>query len=217
MSDADKSLEWISVQLDKSAEDFTFPDLGHGYYFAIDARLHAHSDPDRWALVVEVVGYNPRGGDVLDVLHTYGNCLTSGDPGIDNEDFLGRIDNFEEVEDEDEPETATGADVVVRGSRIRLSAQPGEELSAMFRRLVPSHRHLLLADDVELRRRIPTDIPEILRLEEWHQPDLFETKPSQSEVYRQVAEVLATADPARYRPTEAPNTYWSNWPDSGSL
>lgn len=39
MSSEDKSAEWILGQLDQSAEDFTFPDLGHGYSFAIDARL----------------------------------------------------------------------------------------------------------------------------------------------------------------------------------
>ena len=217
MPDASKSTEWILAQLDKSAEDFTFPDLGHGYYFAIDSRLHAYADTDRWALIVEAVGYNPRAGDVIDVLHTFGNCLTGGQPGFENEDFLGRIDNFDEVEDDDQPETATGAAVVVRGRRIDLKAEPEEELIEVFRRLVPARRDLLLADTEELRRRIPADIPEVLRLEEWHQPDLFETKPSESEVYQQLAEVLATADPCRYRPTEQPNTHWSNWPDSGGL
>ncbi|GAA1241838.1 DUF7003 family protein [Oryzihumus leptocrescens] len=217
MPEVSKSTDWILSQLDRSAEDFTFPDLGHGYYFAIDSRLHAYSDVDRWAMIVETVGYNPRGGDVLDVLHVYGNCLTDGQPGFENEDFLGRIDNFEEVEDEAEPEMSTGADVIIRGRRINLFAQPGEDLPAVFRRLVPAHRDLLLAHEDELRRRIPADIPEVLTLEEWHQPDLFETTPSQSEVYRQLADVLATADPARYRPTELPNTHWSNWPDSGSL
>lgn len=217
MPRGDTTVEWILAQFDASAEDFTFPDLGHGYHFAIDARLHAYADFDRWALVVETVGYNPRAGDVLDVLHTYGNCLTSGGPGVENDDFLGRIDNFDDVEDEDEPETAGAANPVVRGTHLELSPQAGEDLSAVFRRLVPAHRDLLLADEVELRRRIPRDIPEILRLEEWHQPNLFETKPSHSEVYRQLAEVLATADPSRYRPSEEPNTHWTRWPDSGGL
>src|SRR6478672_27633 len=111
MPEVSKSTDWILSQLDRSAADFTFPDLGHGYYFAIDSRLHAYSDVDRWAMIVETVGYNPRGGDVL---HVYGNCLTDGQPGFENEDFLGRIDNFAEVEDEDEPEMSTGADVIIR-------------------------------------------------------------------------------------------------------
>jgi len=41
--------------------------------------------------------------------------------------------------------------------------------------------------------------------------------PSKSHAYRLIAEVLATADAGRYRPTEAPNTHWTNWPESGEL
>ena len=212
-----KSAVWVLSQLDSSAEDFTFPDLGHGYYFAIDARLHAYSDADRWALIVEAVGFNARAGDVLDDVHTYGNCLTSGEAGFVNGDFLGRIDNFTEVEAEDEPETWTGSDIIVRGQRIPGAGKPGDDLAAVFRSLVPAHRELLLASDGELRRCIPADLPEIPRLDEWHQPDLFETKPSESQVYQQIAEALVTGDPALYRPTEGPDTHWTNWPDSGSL
>lgn len=212
-----KSVEGILEQLDKSAQDFTFPDLSHGYQFAIDARTHAFADAERWALIVETVGYNPRAGDVLDVVHTFGNCLTSGAPGFENDDFHGRIDNFEDVEDPDEPETVRSGVLVVRGHRVDMPVEAGEHLAAVFRRLVPAHRELLLADQSELRRRLPVDLPEVLPLDEWHQPDLFETKPSESEHYRLIAEVLASGDPGRYRPTAEPNTHWSNWPDSGSL
>jgi uncharacterized protein DUF7003 len=75
----------------------------------------------------------------------------------------------------------------------------------------------MLAEESELRRRIPADLPEVLRLDEWHQPDIIDRQPSETETYRLLAEVLATANPTRYRPTLPPNTHWSNWPDSGSL
>jgi hypothetical protein len=81
----------------------------------------------------------------------------------------------------------------------------------------PSASSLAAADEQELPARIPEDLPEVLRLDQSHQPDLFEQPPSASEVYRLVAEVITTGDVARYRPTLAPNTHWSNWPDSGSL
>ena len=109
------------------------------------------------------------------------------------------------------------ATMIVRGMPVDVAAQPGEELVTVFRRLVPEHREALLAVEDELRRRVPADLPEILRLEEWSQPDLFVTRPSESETYRQLADVVAAADPSRYSPTEAPNTHWSNWPASGSL
>jgi hypothetical protein len=211
-------VENILEQLDACCRDFLFPDLNNGYYYAVDARLHAFRDDERWALTVETVGYNPRGVNLFDVLHTYGNCLTRGRPGFENEDFLARVDNMAEVEDRDNPEVYRGdVPIIVRGVPLAVTARAGEYLWETFRRLVPAHRDLLLADERELRARIPEDLPEVLRLDQWHQPDLLEQPPSAGEVYRLVAEVITTGDVARYRPTLAPNTHWSNWPDSGAL
>ena len=137
----------ILSQLDRAAADYTCPDVGHGYHRAIDARLHVFGDADRWALVVELVGYNPRAGDVVDVRHVFGNCLTRGLPGTDNDDFFGRIDNMDEIEVED-GERFRGGVPVVRGVAVQVSGVEGDEL----------------------RRRIPSDLPEILTLDEWHQP-----------------------------------------------
>ncbi|MDG4782434.1 hypothetical protein O7614_22480 [Micromonospora sp. WMMD961] len=208
----------ILDQLDIAAADFMFPDLGHGYYYAVDARLHAYRDAQRWALIVEALGYSPRAGNLVDVLHVFGNCLTEGEPGYGNEDFLSRIDNWDEIEDVDQPEVYDGAPIVVRGRRITVTAKRGEELVDVLRRLVPDHRELLLADEAELRRRIPADLPEIIRLDQWHHPDLLQdTLPSQSMAFRQLADVLTTGDVGRYAPDLPPNTHWSNWPESGNL
>ncbi len=180
--------------------------------------VRAFGDAARWALVVEAVGYNPRAGNLIDVVHTFGNCLTSGAPGYENEDFHGRIENMDDVESRDDPERYLGATgLVVRGHAIGVDAPKGEELSSTFRRLVPAHRDLLFGDDAEVRRRLPADLPQLLQLEEWNHPDLFEMPPSQSETYQLIAVVLESLAPTRYRPTLAPNTHWSNWPDSGSL
>ncbi|WP_367320808.1 hypothetical protein [Streptomyces sp. HUAS ZL42] len=209
-------VENILAQLDKCADEFTFPDLGHGYFSAVDARMHLFRDPERWALIVETVGYNPRMGNLVDVLHVFGNCLTAGGPGFANEGFLDRVENMEEIDDEEE--YAGDAPVVVRGWPLVVDMEPGEPLEDVFRALVPEHRDLLLADEAELWSRIPADLPKVLQLEEWHQPeDLVEAPPSASETYQQIAEVLASGDISRYRPSLSPNTHWSNWPDSGQL
>lgn len=180
--------------------------------------MRAFGDAERWALVVETVGYNPRGGNLIDVVYTFGNCLTSGAPGFENEDFHDRIENMEDVESWDDPERYSGtAPLVIRGNAIRITAPKGAELYSVFRWLVPAHRDLLFGDDAEVRRRLPADLPQLLQLEEWNQPDPFDTPPSQSETYQLIAVLLASLDPSRYRPTLAPNTHWSNWPESGSL
>jgi hypothetical protein len=89
----------------------------------------------------------------------------------------------------------------------------------VFRLLVPEHRHLLLADEPELRRRMPTDLPRVLVLDEWwhRQPERYDQVPSETETFQQLAAVLATGDLTAYRPSKAANTHWSNWPESGSM
>jgi hypothetical protein len=207
----------ILAQLDACAEEFAFPDLNHGYNYAVDARLHLFRDPERWALVAETVGYNPRAGNLVDVVHVYGNCLTAGGPGFVNEDFLDRVENMAVIDDDEESYTGE-APVVVRGQPLAVDAVPGDPLEDVFRKLVPEHRNLLFADETELRSRIPDDLPKVLQLEEWHQPQFSaEEPPSESETYQQIAEVLASGDIGRYRPSHPPNTHWSNWPDSGQL
>ncbi|GAB3845942.1 hypothetical protein GCM10027610_063180 [Dactylosporangium cerinum] len=150
------------------------------------------------------------------MLHVFGNCLTQGVPGFEDGDFLDRVDNWDEIEDDDEPETYRGGPIVVRGQAITVAAAPGADLEDVLRLLVPQHRDLLLADESELRRRIPADLPEVLRLDEWEHPDVHQQPPSDSPTFRQIADVLVTGDVDRYTPGP-PNTHWSNWPESGSL
>jgi hypothetical protein len=122
---------------------------------------------------------------------------------------------MDEVKSKDDPGRYVGAaPPVVKGHLIRVGAPEGEELSATFRRLVPAHRDLLFGSEAEVRRRFPADVPQLLQLQEWNQPDLFETPPSRSETYQLIALVLESLDPARCCPALAPNTHW---PDSGSL
>lgn len=205
------------AQLDATAKQYKFPLLDNGYSYAIDARLHLYRDDRRWAVLVETVGFNPREWAVLDVLHWYGNCLDGGEPGFGDSDFLDRIENMDDLVDDDEC-LRGGVPVVIRGTEVTVDAPAGEGFERFARRLVPAHRDLLLADGTEARRRIPSDLAEILRLEEWNHPDVMEAgQPSQHETFRLLAEVLETGDVGRYRPGKRPNTHWSNWPESGTL
>ncbi|MFF3848649.1 DUF7003 family protein [Streptomyces sp. NPDC002328] len=207
----------ILGQFDRCAEDATFADLQNGYYYPVDVRLHLFGDATRWAMVVELLGYSPRAGNLTDVLHRYGNCLAPrGEPGFG--DFLDRVENMGEVEKEGREEYAGDVPLVVRGTPLRAAAEAGAPLQDAFRLLVPRHRDLLLADEGELRADIPAGLPVLLRLDEWNQPDDFwDRLPSEHETFRQLAEVLASGDPSRYRPTLPPNTHWSHWPDAGTL
>jgi hypothetical protein len=105
-------------RLDQAASDSRFPMLDNGYYYPVDQRLHAFGDSTRWALVIETLGYNPRAGNVVDVLEKFGNCVETA--GAENDDFPSRLDNYKELwnlERKGRPWTdPTG--LVVRGTMV---------------------------------------------------------------------------------------------------
>ncbi len=108
-------------------EELLFPDFENGYYYAVDCRLHACTDMRRWALVVELAGYNPRAGNLIDVLHFFGNCLTRGRQGYENGDFLYRIDNMAEVWDPATDGYRGGMPVRSRTEERKLTQAPGDQ------------------------------------------------------------------------------------------
>ena len=206
----------ILSELDEAARDYKLPGLDNGFIYPVDTRLHAFRDEARWAVVIEVVGYDYRGASLDDVLYVLGNCI---DLPFEADTFLPRIDNFEELEDEEEPVVAPGVEsVVIRGQAVPVPRPAGTDLVELFRALTPAYRDLLLADEDELRRWVPKDLPRILVLEEWNHPDVFDgALPSQSDTFLRIADVLVDGRPELYTPTQPPNTHWSNWPEGGAL
>jgi len=77
----------------------------------------------------------------------------------------------------------------------------------------------LLATPHEGRVSVLPEMEPLLQLEEWHHPNVVDDKgrPSTSETFRQLAQVLATGDVSLYHPSQPPNTHWRNWPEGGSL
>ena len=207
----------ILEQLDRAASDYRFPALDHGYFYPVDVRLHAFRDDARWAMVIEVLAFSTRGLNIDDVLHIYGNCIR-GEPGFEDEDFVSRVDNMDELQDEEWAVAPGVESMIVRGRALPVADREGDELVDVFRDLVPSYRDLFLADEEELRRRVPRDLPQVLTLDEWHHPDVMDgARPSESETFVLLADVLVEGRPELFRPTQAPNTHWSNWPEAGSL
>lgn len=217
---ADYTASAILAQLDQGAEDYVFPMLDNGYYYPVDQRLHAYRDDTRWALIIETLGYNPRAGNLIDVIQKFGNCV--GKPGNEEDDFLERLDNAQELD-----EVALGdrdwrraSGITVRGKTLPIpgDGRPGMELWDLVRLVVPTDRLRFLASEEELSARVPSDLPPLLMLDEWHHPDLINgEKPSDSQTFQQLAEALVAGDAGRYAPSLAPNTHWSHWPAGGSL
>src|SRR3990172_5745535 len=93
---------------------------------------------------------------------------------------------------------------------ITLVSPPKVTAPDLLRSLVPQYRDLLLRLD-------EWHHPGTLALDAWYNPNVPpEHLPSGSKTFQMLAAVLAFGDSRLYRPAQAPNTHWSNWPYGGS-
>jgi len=208
--------EEIFEQLDELARLHILPDLNNGYHHPLGARLHAfRDDASRWALFIEVPVFNIVQDDVEDILCYLGNGVHVP-IGYDDGDVMVRIDELDELEDELESGAVENPQFRVRGKPVTVKGR-FDDLVQLLRALGEQHRDHLLATDEEVDRRRMRSLTKVLTLYDWHHPVIPEEKPSESEAFRMIAAVLETGDPARYAPTEEPNTHWSHWPDAGTL
>jgi len=237
MTTAVYSAAEILDQLDRCAEAFTFPTLDNAYVYPADTRMTLFRDAERWAIVIEVLGFNSHmggTGGIDDALYCFGNCLRQP-PGISPGDTLRPVSDGDSgplFEDDGIVIHRCATDLRIRGSvvplprdakhylrrHILLEVPPHIQGFELLRGLLPEHRDLLLATDEELRTRIPADLPQILRLDEWTHPDISEgDSPAESPTFQTLAKVLETGDAALYHPRRQPNTHWSRWPEGGVL
>lgn len=108
------------------------------------------------------------------------------------------------------------ADFQARG--IDLEEAPRIQIFELCRLLAAIHRADVLATPEERRVSVPPDVKEIMVLDEWNHPNVVEDeRPSTSETFQQIADVLVSNALDKYRPSASPNTHWSHWPDGGSL
>jgi hypothetical protein len=230
--------EGILEQLDTCVHDFTFPMLDNGYVYLANTQLKAYRDNNRWIIIIEVVGFNYRGGGhygINNCLHIFGNCLKYP-AGTRNENFLSLTTDDEEGDTFDENEEfylQPNTDLfVLRGQKhsichdrdaytsIGIELEDEKDITAFefLRFLTHTTPDSFWATEEELKERVRRDIPQIIELKEWFHPDVVnEEIPSKNETFKQLAKVLETGDIGFYKPTKKANTHWSNWPEGGSL
>jgi hypothetical protein len=102
---------------------------------------------------------------------------------------------------------------------IELEQTPQIQVFELCRYLADIVREQVLATPMERRVSVFPEMEQILQLEEWHHPNVVDEKkrPSGSEVFQQLARMLATGNAKLYRPSHPPNTHWKNWPEGGRL
>lgn len=228
----------ILSQLDQCNSDYTFPMLDNGYIYLAGTQLSAYRDNKRWVIIIEVIGFNYRGGGhngISNCLHIYGNCLTYP-PGIANENFLALTENANNCNTFDDEENfylnPNCSEFKLRDKTLPIICERnkyetlGIELEnetkvnafEFLRMLDILYHDKLIATEAEIRERIPDDIPKIIGLNEWFHPDVANGElPSENETFQQIAMILETGNIDYYLPTHKPNTNWKNWPDGGTL
>lgn len=207
--------------LDAYAEKYDFPGFDNMNYDTADARLHAFRDDARWAIVIEELVDWPGMGGPVSLVFTLGSGAKSKKP------FGQPVDPFELPKGErmGGEEDLLPARVRVRGQDVEVDAAavskiaPDDENAGNgFRLLVwllERHRDAMFRTPQEIAKLVKPGLPEILRLDAWRHPNVYGgEKPSESETFRQIADVLATGDASKYAPTEPPNSGdWKKWLD----
>lgn len=228
----------ILRQLDTEAESYVFPMLDNGYYYHGDQRLTIFRDESRWAILLEVLAYNNHmyGLDgVTTIANVFGNCLTGWN---DNDNFnYFASDNGLETFLYDEANYVPYLNPKVNSFKIRDADIPvifdKEHYKAknialeyedkitpweFMRGLIPEYSNLFWLTTEEISKKIPTDLPVFMTLDNWHHPNLVvDEKPSDTETFQQLADVIVTGDKKLYNTKETNNTHWINWPDGGTL
>lgn len=175
---------------------FNFITLEHPYIFTIDSRLNIFRDNDgRWAIVSEVLGYNPRGSAIGLEIRYFGNCLV----GLKKTDKAYNYYMAQPIDWDSFKKTIKNEVVnpdakfwLIRGQEIALSHDPQEykdagielkeyepgEISAeeVGRLLILKHRDLFRATDEELYRSIPKDLEKILVIDEWYHKEFCQSR-----------------------------------------
>ena len=221
--------------LDRNCDAFTFPMLDNGYVYLAATRLSLFRSDKDWALVIEVFGFSPREGLPSVHIYTFASRLPAGDADDPHHEshFVNPIEEDDWLDEEDAEMVSSDAkEVVVRGRAIalpdadayeahdiELEDPPNVQVFELCRYLAAVARDDVLATERERRVNVPQELAQVLVLDEWHHPNVVDEKdrPSGSETFRQLAEVLVSGDIDRYQPTHEPNTHWVNWPDGGSL
>lgn len=230
--------EEILRQLDFGCESFGFPMLDNGYYYHGDQKLIIFRDNARWAMSIEILAFNNHeyGADGITLIaNVFGNCLVGWNDNSNFNNFVSDDGVKTFLYDEINyipylnPEATS---IKVREKRIPIISDGQYYLSKgivlentdkvtpweLMRGLVPEYSNLFWLTRSELSKKIPSDLPIFMTLDNWHHPDLIKgERPSGTETFKQLADVIAAGDKNLYSTKEMHNTHWTNWPGGGTL
>jgi len=185
--------EQILDTLDNSNDGFykSFVQLGDIYSYLIDSRLNVFRNDLQWAIVVESLRYNPRGGMIELEIYYYGNCLKDLEEyngrktnsylvyPVENENFLATTHD-EIINNDAEYWMVRGRKLFLTHDRddyanaeITLDNHEGIGIAEAARFLIIEHSDMFRASDKELYKSIPQELEKILVLDQWYHKDFY--------------------------------------------
>jgi hypothetical protein len=229
----------ILAQLDDQASwaKRGVPSFGTGFYY-VDARLSIFGNGVLWGILIEVIEVNPQsighyrgqndvyrlGNNLIRPLGAKDNHSYPVSGDSDEGPVFGMYKYFDG--DHLNPDIQTmklGGHIVPVPHDPEIYGHKGIKLvdpqriypEDLLRALTPEYREYFFLNEYELQKEFKDPIPLLMRLDEWRHPLVLDDnvleKPSQCETFQLIAKLIATCDPAEYKPTEKPNTHWSNW------
>jgi hypothetical protein len=173
-----------------------FLDLDHRYVYTASSHITLFADKQRWAIVMEKTGFNPRGGNVPLELNFFGNCLQGLDKAGSDGQFTCNTKFLELIQGDEMERINTGVELVRRsadsitirdqrvpldqdnaqyeaiGIETRFTHNPDKLLSleGLVRYLSEKHPALFRANDREFRTCLSGDLPRLMTIDRWVHP-----------------------------------------------
>jgi hypothetical protein len=208
--------------LDKAARNWDFPGFDNINYDMVTARLTGFINDDNWALTIEQVvsWYSLNGVEPVLMISVFGSHVLINEPFVIYFPVRYPLNELEE-DDEDIPESISvmirGEQFIINSSEIERNPHLSDYIDFdLMIHLVDRYRAKILATETEFREIVPAQLAQIIQLDNWHHPDVYNpnsefSMPSKTKSMQAIAQVLVSGKPELYQPCEEDNVDWRKW------
>lgn len=214
--------------LDSQSVDRGFPTFSNCNIDMVTARLRGFRNETSWIIMFEqLVNYYPAEG-ILPILliDVLGNCFENKKSRINESLYPVQIENECEWESKEaEHDNDDLLYLMIREQQITVKYKLIEKHSHwnlgfnLLVHLLANHREEMLATEDEIRAIVPSDMQQVILLDNWHHPDVCSWNgrknrhfiPSDAMSMRMIAQVLETENIDFYQPREEANINWRFW------
>ncbi|MGF1676970.1 MAG: hypothetical protein ACFCUV_25295 [Rivularia sp. (in: cyanobacteria)] len=216
------TIEDILNCLDKAASSLDFPGFDNINYDMVTARLTGFRNDEDWALTIEqiVSWYSFNGVEAVLMIHAFGSRILINEPFVTYFPVkypLGEL----KIDDEEIPESLSviirEEQFIINSSQVQRNLHLSDYIDFdLMVHLVNKYRSNLLATETEFRGIVPAELSQIIQLDNWHHPDVYNPNsefsvPSRTKSMQMIAQVLVSGNSELYKSSEDDNVDWEKW------